>query len=130
MNLGLIETVSVAALLAGAAILGTGLWRWVQTSRAEKAKAKAEVDLAELIRTGEQRIAALVATLDASHKARLEDMHLELTSVKSDLEWLTGERMIEQAVSMARDGLSAEEISADLGLSLDAAQTISVIRRH
>lgn len=128
MNLGLIETVSVAALLAGAAILGTGLWRWVQTSRAEKAKA--EVDLAELIRTGEQRIAALVATLDASHKARLEDMHQELTSVKSDLEWLTGERMIEQAVSMARDGMSAEEISADLGLSLDAAQTISVMRRH
>ena len=130
MTPGLIETVSVAALVAGAAILGTGLWRWYQTNKAEKAKAKAEDDLATLIRTGEQRIAALVATLDASQQARLDGMRQELTSVKSDLEWLTGERMIEQAVSMARDGMSAEEISADLGLALEAAQTVSVMRRH
>lgn len=130
MTLGLIETVSVAALLSGAAILGTGLWRWRQTAKATSAKAQAEVDLANLIRSGEERIASLVASLDASQQARIEDMRHELTSVKSDLEWLTGERMIEQAVSMAREGMSAEQISADLGVSLDAAQTISVIRRH
>jgi hypothetical protein len=130
MTLGLIETVSVAALLSGAAILATGLWRWRQTAKATSATAQAEVDLANLIRSGEERIASLVASLDASQQARIEDMRHELTSVKSDLEWLTGERMIEQAVSMARDGLSAEQISADLGVSLDAAQTISVIRRH
>ncbi len=130
MNLGLIETVSVLALLTGAGILGTGMWRWYRAGKAAAEKVMPEVDLANLIRASEDRIAALVATLDASQQTRLEDMRHELTSVKSDLEWLTGERMIEQAVSMARDGMSAEEISADLGLALDAAQTISVMRRH
>ena len=130
MSFALIETVSIAAMLAGVAIIGTGLWRWRGAAKAVSAQSQPEVDLANLIQAGEARIAALVSTLDASQQSRIEGMRQELTSVRSDLEGLTGERMIEQAVSMARDGMTVEEISADLGLAVDAAHTISVIRRH
>lgn len=130
MSFGLIETVSIAALLSGVVILGVGLWQWQHARKSASSKPDAAKDLARLIRESEDRIAALAHMLDASQRERIEGMRLEFTSVKSDIEWLTGERMIEQAVSMARDGMSAEDISADLGLSLEAAQTISVIRRH
>lgn len=130
MSFGLIETVSIAALLSGAVILGIGLWQWQHAGKSVPSKTDVEKDLARLIREGEDRISSLLQMLDASQREQIDGMRSELTSVKSDVEWLTGERMIEQAVSMARDGMSAEDISADLGLSLEAAQTISVIRRH
>lgn len=130
MSFGLIETVSIAALFSGVVILGIGLWQWQHAGKSVLSKTDVEKELARLIREGEDRISQLLQTLDASQRDQIDGMRLELTSVKSDIEWLTGERMIEQAVSMARDGMSAEDISADLGLSLEAAQTISVIRRH
>ena len=68
--------------------------------------------------------------MDAGHQAHLEGLRSELSSMKADIEWLAGERMIEQAISMAREGMDPGEISADTGLSFEAAHTIAALRRH
>jgi hypothetical protein len=127
MTLGLVGTLSILALAGGLSALGLGLWRMWRAAQAPKA---ADERIADLIREGNERLGALMAMMDASTEARLDALRAELSSVKADLDWLTGERMIEQAIAMARDGVSAEEISADLGLSLDAAETVQAMRRH
>lgn len=127
MTLGLVGTVSLLALAGGLSALGLGLWRLLRGKPAER---HADDRMLDLIREGNERLGALMAMMDASNTARLDGLRQEISSVKADIDWLTGEKMIEQAIAMARDGISAEEISADLGLSIEAAKTVQAMRRH
>ena len=129
MSLGIPEIITLSTMAAGVATLSLGLWRMAQSGRMAAA-ARPQTDIANLIRDGENRLTSLVAMMDANHQAYLENLRSEISAVKADIDWLTGEKMIEQAISMAREGVAAEDISADLGLSFDAAHTISVMRRH
>lgn len=134
MSFGLTELITLGALLGGIASLSLGLWR-MSSARRTVAEAEAmptlqPTDIANLIREGEDRLTTMVALMDASHQARLDSLRQDITAVKADIDWLTGERMIEQAITMAREGIPAEQISEDLGLSYDAAHTIAVMRRH
>lgn len=53
-----------------------------------------------------------------------------LTALRCDVEWLTSERMIEQAIAMCREGAPNHEISDKLGLGPDAIRTIRLLRAH
>lgn len=134
MTLGLTEIVVLLLGLGGLCLFGFGLWqfhlgrRTATESGAETGDAHA--DIAALIRGGEERLLAMVAKLEAGQQERLDGLKSEISAVKAEIDWLTGEHMIEQAINMAREGISAEEISADLGLSFDAANTITTMRRH
>lgn len=131
MTIGLTEFAIAMLLGSGVSLIGLGLWRYVRGLRAAGESSDAAApEIAGLIREGEERLSAMVAMMEAGHSARLDSLRSEISAVKADLDWLTGERMIEQAILMARDGVSAEEISADLGMSQDAAQTITAMRRH
>lgn len=77
-----------------------------------------------------QRVAALLQ----DHERRLTDafshVREDLSGLKSDVEWLAGERMIDQAIALAQTGSDAEEIGQELGLSRDQAATIALFRKH
>ena len=62
--------------------------------------------------------------------AELARMHQTLLQMRADVEWLAGERMIEQAIEMCRAGLSNESISADLGLHPADVRTLRLLRAH
>lgn len=130
MSLDLFEVVAIAAMTAGVGALALAIYRILASRFSAGVEENSDTRIADLIRDGEERLTAMVAMMDASQQARLDSLKQEISAVKSDIDWLTGERMIEQAIMMAREGVPAEEISADLGLSFDAAQTISVMRRH
>lgn len=62
--------------------------------------------------------------------AEMARMHQTLLQMRADVEWLAGERMIEQAIEMCRAGLSNESISADLGLHPADVRTLRLLRAH
>lgn len=136
MSLGLTELTTLSLALAGAAFVGHGLMQMWKPHRAQNRATGDDMEkrIAALIEQTEARVAGLVtdlaAGMDARHKQGTDAVRHDIAAMKSELDWLTGERMIDQAIAMARSGLSAEDISADLGLSLEAAQTIRAVRRH
>jgi hypothetical protein len=54
----------------------------------------------------------------------------DVMALRADVEWLTGERMIETAINLARTGQSPAEVAANTGLSEDAARTIALFRHN
>ena len=81
-----------------------------------------------------EAISARVAALLQDHERRMTDafshVREDLSGLNSDVEWLAGERMIEQAIALAQTGSDAEEIGQELGLSRDQAATIALFRKH
>lgn len=93
------------------------------------------------LRTSVQRETALLAQIDLRLDAlsnqttqhtqvAMERIHSDIQSLQSDMDWLAGERMIEQAIEMARTGRTANDICTELGMPLEAANTITTYRRH
>lgn len=130
MNAGLPEIIMVLAFIAGLASLGIGMIHFLKSHRHAASSNGPDTDIAQLIRDGEERLAAMVAMMDETQQARLDALRSDISSVRAEIDWLTGEQMIEQAINMARDGVTAEEISAELGLSQEAAETLQVMRVH
>ena len=60
----------------------------------------------------------------------LANIGADVMALKADVEWLTGERMIETAINLARSGQTPAEVSANTGLSEDAARTIALFRHN
>jgi hypothetical protein len=50
--------------------------------------------------------------------------------MRSDIQWLTSERMIDQAINMAREGESGSEIARQTGISADELVAMQAFRRH
>ncbi len=78
----------------------------------------------------EQRLAERLHDMDWRHAAALDRISATTDSLQSDLDWLTGERMIEQAIALARKGEEPEAIAAEAGLDLDEAKAVARLRRH
>lgn len=117
-------------IIAGVGFLGLAL----ALATAKRARHKAEAAFADREQEFLARIDARLAEF-SSQSARstsdaMERIHSDIQSLQTDMEWLAGERMIEQAIEMARIGHSASEISTDLGMPLEAANTITKYRRH
>jgi hypothetical protein len=71
--------------------------------------------------------------LSAQELQRCADMNLlrqDLAHMRADVEWLAGERMIEQAIEMCREGMSNDRVSSELGLQPDAVRTLKLLRTH
>ena len=130
MNAGLPEITMVLALVAGLISLGIGMAQFLRNRMQAPTSNAAETNIAELIREGEERLSTMVAMMDEAQQARFDALRSDISSVRAELDWLTGEQMIEQAITMARNGVTAEEISAELGLSQEAAETLQAMRVH
>ncbi|NBE09162.1 hypothetical protein [Paragemmobacter ruber] len=154
MTLGLIAAL-LATMTAGVTLVTVGLWRMRQ--RAEAVEFAPEASVADLSDdlphdlTDAVPAASLVSAPEvaAALAARMEGMIAEQTRrqadvltvalaglkadiqhLKSDVEWLAGERMIEQAIQMAQRGLEPDDIGRELGLTRDTAATIAMFRKH
>lgn len=139
MTLGT-SAILLATLLAGITLVAFGLLR----NRARDAEAVAGMghsdgadapDLsADLASAFAARLEAIMAEQTARQSEALSDalagLKSDIQDLKSDVEWLAGERMIEQAITLAQTGLEADEIGRELGLTRETAETIRMFRRH
>ena len=77
-----------------------------------------------------QRIEALLNDHERRLTEAFADVREDLSGLKTDVEWLAGERMIEQAIALAQTGSDPDDIGQELGLSRDQAATIAMFRKH
>lgn len=135
MSLGVTAAI-LATLVAGSSLVGLGLRRrWL--GRAVGAGVDPSVAFGAAPLVGAEVAAQVVAQVEGLLSAQTQvqadamaDLKAEILGLKSDVEWLAGERMIEQAIALAQSGVEAEEIGRELGMSRDAAETIVAFRRH
>ncbi|MBC2834799.1 hypothetical protein [Paragemmobacter straminiformis] len=139
-----------ATLLAGTSLVGLGLKRRARGGMAvapvpagmpaagpeaghEAGFGAVRADAAHPMIVADHLAARVEDLLSAQTRAQadaLADLKAEILGLKSDVEWLAGERMIEQAIALAQSGVEAEEIGRELGMTRDAAETIVAFRRH
>ncbi|MCI5041960.1 MULTISPECIES: hypothetical protein [Donghicola] len=104
---------AVSTLLAGGAYVA------LRRKRAQKSATKAE-----------KAVLANVAEEQAKIGATIEAIATEIKDMRSDIQWLTSERMIDQAINMAREGESGSEIARQTGISADELVAMQAFRRH
>ena len=134
-----------ATLLAGVTLVTLGLWRMRQREEmgaTGDAFAVDGADEAEATLVSAPEVAAAVAArmegLIAEQTRRQADvltvalagLKADIQHLKSDVEWLAGERMIEQAIHMAQTGLQPDDIGRELGMTRETAETIAAFRKH
>ncbi len=129
----------LATLLAGAALLTLGLLRTRRRPVPVADTADLDAELALVAESAmpvavAEELAARVEGMIAEQTRRqgdaLASLKADIQHLKSDVEWLAGERMIEQAITLAQTGMDPDEIGRELGLTRDAAETIAVFRKH
>jgi broad specificity phosphatase PhoE len=134
-----------ATLLAGVTLVTLGLWRMRQREEAGTAGDDLAMDGADEVEAtlvSAPEVAAAVAArmegLIAEQTRRQADvltvalagLKADIQHLKSDVEWLAGERMIEQAIHMAQTGLQPDDIGRELGMTRETAETIAAFRKH
>lgn len=77
-----------------------------------------------------ERIETRLSAQEIQRAAEMEHLRQSLSHMRSDVEWLTSERMIEQAIEMCRDGLSNDRISQELGMQPESVRTLKLLRAH
>ncbi len=79
-------------------------------------------------------VAAAVERLEARIAAQRDDglssVSADLAAIRAEVEWLGGERMIEEAVRMCREGIPARRVGEELGISAESMRVISLLRAH
>ena len=124
----------IQIILAVAAIvtLGGGIpvYFFFRRLKQQQKITQAGHNMQHVISATEQKIADAVEAASQRQATALSEALEELRKIRVEVEWLSGERMIDQAISMARDGVDPIGISRETGLSLDDAATISRFRRH
>lgn len=134
-----------ATLMAGVTLVTLGLWRMRQREEVSAAgdalplEGAGEVE-ATLVSAPEvaAAVAARMEGLIAEQTRRQADvltvalagLKADIQHLKSDVEWLAGERMIEQAIHMAQTGLQPDDIGRELGMTRETAETIAAFRKH
>lgn len=123
---------AMTALIAGLVLLLVGVvmgWREVvRQSATMRQDLIAQMDPA--LTDHARRIETLLAVHHAQRQTEDEAMRQDLSAIRADLEWLAGERMIEQALSMFREGVSVKDVSAELGLPIETVRTLNLLRAH
>ncbi|NBQ49881.1 MAG: hypothetical protein EBU35_04460 [Marivivens sp.] len=102
----------------------------IRRVRANKRVALAQAKETALIDQIEARIDGLAQRLEGHQALMMNRLHDDIRGLQSDMDWLAGERMIEEAIAMAHAGQQPAAISNELGLSMDAAETITRFRKH
>lgn len=124
----------LATLLAGASLLTLGLLR-ARRRAVEPAALLPGDGLADglAVPVAEEvaaRVEGMIAEQTRAQSDALASLRADIQHLKSDVEWLAGERMIEQAIALAQSGAEPEDIGRELGLTRDAAETITTFRKH
>lgn len=76
------------------------------------------------------RFEALLAQDQKLAQAARAALQQDLAAIRAEVEWLSGERMIEQALTMFRDGKTDRDVSTELGLPLDTVRSLNLLRAH
>lgn len=130
----------IAAGLSLAALVSAWIMRARRKAAAAAAAIRAEEAEAEMTFAAEAPMTALALRIellgdqlqaqDQRRQAEAVALRDDLNALRADVEWLTSERMIEQAIAMCREGLPNSEIGDTLGLSSDTVRTIRLLRTH
>jgi uncharacterized protein YdbL (DUF1318 family) len=118
-------TVAVFALLGGLFLS----WRAIQR-QAEGAAAAQMAGLADLLGAHTQQIESLLEQQAIARRIEGQQIAQNVETIQADVEWLAGEKMIEQAMSLVRDNLPLSQISQNTGLSHDTIRTLAQMRTH
>lgn len=83
---------------------------------------------------GEQDIAAIgrrvAEVLGADAETGLDTIAARIDQLRAEFDWVVGESLITQAVTLARSGHDEGEIAQATGISADELQAIRRFRRH
>lgn len=83
---------------------------------------------------GEAEIEAIsrkvAGALGAAEDTGLDTIAARIDQLRAEFDWVVGESLITQAVSLARTGHSEGEIAQVTGISADELQAIRRFRRH
>ena len=134
-------TLSAAAIILAVFVSGLALivlgWRANRSATAMVPALNPPLDEVDMVAGPVDQVEAIslrVAELLQDHERRMTEvltqMREDISGLKSDVEWLAGERMIEQAIALAQTGSDADAIGQELGLSRDQAATITLFRKH
>lgn len=140
MSLTIPVPVLLAAVALSAAVLVSAWIMRARRRRSAAAASEAQEAEAEMSFAAEAPMTALALRIellgdqlqaqDQRRQAEAVALRDDLNALRSDVEWLTSERMIEQAIAMCREGLPNHEIGDTLGLSSDTVRTIRLLRTH
>jgi len=123
---------ALTALIAGLVLLLIGVllgWREVvRQSAAMRQDLIAQMTPEFAAHT--RQIETLLSAHQAQRQTEDDAMRQDLSAIRADLEWLAGERMIEQALTMFREGVSVSEVSQELGLPVETVRTLNLLRAH
>lgn len=75
-------------------------------------------------------VARVVAKTEDKEAATLGQLNAHIVEIREDFDWLVSNRMIEQAVEMARLGEAGEHITKQTGISSLELNAITKHRRH
>lgn len=118
----------IAVVVIGLATTGSGLVMMMRDLR-NRPTASPEVQAALPDATLSRIEQGMMQQAEAMSQS-LATIGADVMALKADVEWLTGERMIETAINLARSGQTPAEVSATTGLSEDAARTIALFRHN
>lgn len=77
-----------------------------------------------------ERLETRISSQEDQRANDMEHLRQNIAQMRADVEWLAGERMIEQAIEMCREGLTTERISQDLGMQPEDVRTLKLLRAH
>lgn len=116
-------------ILSGVAILGAA---WVIVRLAAQVRRTGKV--APPLALGEAEIEAIsrrvAGALGAGEDTGLDTIAARIDQLRAEFDWVVGESLINQAVSLARSGHNEGEIAQATGISADELQAIRRFRRH
>lgn len=72
----------------------------------------------------------LLQTYETRRDATYDRFAADLSVVRSEVEWLGGAWMIDEAVRMCRQGIPSDQIGEQLGISPESLRVLSLIRAH
>ncbi len=121
----------VLLILTGVAILAATVVILRLSSQLRRATGRATVGAPAL---GEAEIEAIsrrvAGALGAADETGLDTIAAKIDQLRAEFDWVVGESLITQAVSLARTGHSEGEIAQATGISADELQAIRRFRRH
>ncbi len=126
--------VPVLVTIMALAMLGFGfgvLLSWRAAQRQAEANGNAILKGLEQILTSHLlHIKAMIDAQAAQHRAEAQEIAQNMETIQSDLEWLAGEKMIEQAMQLVQDNMPLSQISQETGLTHDTIRTLAAFRTH
>lgn len=123
----LISVMAVAILALAAGLLLS----WKELSRQNRANHRETLDgILSLLNASSTKTEALLASYASAQATGQQEITRHVETIQSDVEWLAGERMIEQALELVRDNMPVSQISKETGLSHDKIRTLASFRAH